>query len=684
MIRRAALVGGILLLAAGMLHADELEVRSGKTYRGHARRSGQEILLNEYGCSAPEMTLGVRRLRAIDVSAQRPWPLEDHLQRVLLELGSGDVERRVELLRQARSGRLRGWTERLAAEILAVDPKHAEALDAFGGADRWAQARRGNPRLVPALGRELRRLLRLESGLARRDRAASLAEEFGYEVSVDRIERMARSLRPDRGLQDKVALRLEAADHEGASYAIHVPPDYDATGARPLLIALHGGGIMHAAKGEIRGSPKDALALYLEDAARLGWFVVCPQAIESPWGTSKNLAMLEDVLAEVTALWNIDLERVHLAGQGGGGDGAWSWAMRKADRFASVSIASAGKPTGYAGIAQKTALWLYHGDADEVVPIEPVRKAAAALRKRKAEFVYCELPKEAHGLAPAARRDMFRYIAPKRRRRAREAWPRPSFDVPSTRQALKAFGDPAAAWGIGLAEDLDAGALLVRLRAGRTDAEHAARRLMDRHERERDILGPKVRAILHERDAPLEARTWAAWLCGRWRDPAAIEELGDVLRAAGDVRLLRYAAEAVGRIGSEDSTQDLRWALADVAKRFRGLPGNTVPFQDFQGTCRLGAEVAAALGRCAKADDLLFSEMEENLVRFVLMDRRRVVASARAGEDPSESRAQLAEALARAYRRLKGPETLFDMLRAAVKGDPAATRAVLRGMRAPR
>ena len=684
MTRGALLLLGLVLLGGPALHAEELEVRSGKTYRGVPRRQGQEILLNEFGCSAPEMTLGVRRLRAIDVRATRPWPLPDHLQRVLSELGPRDVTRRVDLMREARSGRETGWARRLAAEILVVDPKHAEALDVIGGKAKFEALRRGNPELDLELARAIRRLLRLESGGDRRDRAKALQEEFGYEGTADTFERMARSLRPDRGLSEKVMLRMDADEHEGAWYALHVPPDYDPVEPRPLLIALHGGGMMHAEKKAVRGSPRDALALFHEDAAKLGWFVVCPQALESPWGSTRNLAMLESVLAEVLTLWNIDVERIHLAGQGGGGDGAWAWAMRKADRFASVAIASAGKPLSYVATASKTALWLYHGEADEVVSIEPVRKAALSLQKKKAEFVYCELPREGHGLAPAARRDLFRYIAPKRRRRAREAWPSPSFAEPSSKQALATFGDPRAAWGIGLDPDLDAPALVARLRAGRSDAEHAARRLMDAFEARRDELGADVRAAVHERTLPLEARVWAAWLCGRWRDPRAVNELGDVLRAAEDARLLRAAAEAVGRIGSEDSTQDLRFALADVSKGFRTLSGKSVPFQAFERTCRLGAAVAEALGQCAKGEDLLFAEMEENLVRHVLMDRRPIVASARNGEDPSELRALLAGALARAYRRLGARPTLFDMLRAAVRSDKRAEQAVITAMRGPR
>jgi len=678
--RLALLLAASTLVSASLACGEEVVLRSGKRLRGYPIRQGREIRLNEYGCSAPAMTLGVRRLRAIDVKAIRSMPPADGVQRRLEELAPTDVARRIDLLREAQSARLRPWIERLAAEILAVQPKNAEALAALRGEEKWQALRRGNPRLDASLAREVRRLIRLESGADRRDRAVRLQKTYGYEAGTDVIERMERSLHQVRGLRTDIPLRMGAEDFPGAKYSLYVPAGYDPLEPRPLLVALHGGGIMFQKGRDVRGSAKDALALYLQEARRLGWFLLCPTAIEAPWTTSKNMRFLGAALAEVTTLWNIDLERIHLAGQSGGGDGAYLWAARKGDRFASVSIAAASKPVGAGGIAAKTALWIYHGEGDEVVPIAPTRKVAAALLRQKADFVYCELPREPHGLAPAARRDMFRFIAPKRRRRTKTAWPVSSFSIPSSKAALAVFGDPASAWGIGLPEDADGAQLVAILAAGRTDAEHAARRLVEGdHAREVALL-PKVRAILKDATKTQEARVWAAWLLGRVRDAAAVDVLGDTLRSAKDERLLRASADAVGRIGSEASSQDLRWALADLSKRFRSIKGKQVTYQAFERTCRLGAAIAGAISQCVKQPDEFFPEMEENIVRHVLMDRRPILAVARNGEDPSEPRSALAEAVARAYRKMKAERTLFDMLRSAVKDDPAATRAVLRGM----
>jgi len=673
----------LLLSSGSVLSADEIVMRSGKTHRGFPRRQGRELQLNTYGCSVPEMTLGVKRLRALDIREIRPFPLADAIQRRLEELSPADGRRRLELMREAHSARLKNWARRLAEEVLAKDPNQAEALAVVGGQAKWTQRQRGDPSLDPGLAPAIRGLLRMERGADRREYAARLATRYDYQLGADGIERMVRSARQARGLQTDVPLRIRADTFKDAHYTLYIPEDYDPLIPRPLLLALHGGGIMMEVGASTRGSPKDALAHFLKGARQRGWFLLCPDAIEAPWTTSKNRAYLEAVLEEVSTLWNIDAERTHLVGQGGGGDGAWHLGSRLADRFASVGIAAGGKPVGSSAIVGKTALWIYHGAADSVVSIEPVRKIAVALLRKKADFVYCELPREGHGLAPAARRDYFRFVGPKRRRKARTAWPTPSFATPSSKAAIAAFGDPAAAWSLGLPEDADAQVLLAILARGQADAEHGARHLFAASASASVEVGAAVRAIVRDRTASQEARVWAAWLLGRWRDAAAIDALGDTLRTSKETRLLRYAARAVGRIGSADSVQDLRWALADVASRYKSVKGRTIPFQEFDRACRLGADVAEALGLCVRDTDGVFAELEESLVRFVLMDGRPIAFSLEMGESLSEARSVLAEALARAYRRMKAEKTLYKMLQMALRADKAALAAARRGMRGP-
>ena len=144
------------------------------------------------------------------------------------------------------------------------------------------------------------------------------------------------------------------------------------------------------------------------------------------------------------------------------------------------------------------------------------------------------------------------------------------------------------------------------------------------------------------------------------------------------MRLLRHAADAVGRFASRDSVEDLRFALLSVAERYRALKGQTVPWIEFERACRLGASLAVAMARVGKGADVQ-ADLEESLVVGILRDRRRIVHRAEAGEDKGAMVALLTDRIARSYKTLGVDKTLYDLLRTVVKREPRALQALARG-----
>ncbi len=664
----------LLLLLPALGAAQEVETRGGDVHRGHTFPAGQELRLNPYGSTAAAMTLGERRLRVRDVLEVREEATSTGFFRQLDTLRPGDRDAHIALLRWSQTRRLRPMVQRAAAEVLRIDGGNAEALKAIKGVQKFEALRRSHLELDPRRQQALRTLIRLENGQARKTGASRFPNPSS--LSAHYVERMAASLYRDRGLVSEVPLELGAAGFPGATYDRFVPADYDPVVPRPLLIALHGGGIRNAKGTPVVGSGRDAMALFRPGAERAGFILVAPSAVEAPWPNSSNEAFVELVIEQVLARWNIDLERIHLVGQGGGGDGVWHIASRGADRFASVGVAAAGDPKAYTAIASRTALWMYHGAEDEIVPVEPVRKAAERLLKSKADFVYCELPDERHGFAPAAEKDWFHFAGPRRRRKAKVAFARSSFALEPSKAEIAALGHPGGGWGIGLPAGLTVAELLARMAVGRYDSEPAARILAQRglSEEERGTL----RAMVQGQASSLVGRAWGAWLLGRLTDKASLGVLGDILRAESDSRLLRHAADAVARFASRDSVEDLRFALLSVAQRYRALKGQTVPWIEFERACRLGAALAVAMARVGKAADVQ-ADLEESLVIGILRDRRRVVFRMGAGEDKGAMVALLTESIARAYKTLGVDSTLYDMLRAVVKREPRALQALARG-----
>ncbi len=202
---------------------------------------------------------------------------------------------------------------------------------------------------------------------------------------------------------------------EGQTYAyqVCVPRDYDPDRQWPVILFLHGAG----ERGSNGTSPTQeglgtALRLWPER-----WPAICvfPQAPEETvWqGPQARLAMA--TLAAAEKEFSTDPRRVYLTGISMGGNGAWYLGFHHPELFAALvpicgflEVDSRSYPLftppgiddPYAEVAshiKDLPIWVVHGDADSVVPVEQSRRMVAALKKAGAEVRYVELPGVDHG-----------------------------------------------------------------------------------------------------------------------------------------------------------------------------------------------------------------------------------------------------------------------------------------------
>jgi predicted peptidase len=155
-------------------------------------------------------------------------------------------------------------------------------------------------------------------------------------------------------------------------------------------------------------------------AERWPAIVVFPQAPpDHRWhGKVAHLALatLDRTLQEFLA----DPDRVYLVGLSAGGNGAWNLAYRTPERFAALVVIcgwvvptpdrreaivppASGPPQPL--VAQRLRdlpTWIWHGDADEVVPVEDSRRMAGALSSMGAPVTYTELAEVGHDSWTAA------------------------------------------------------------------------------------------------------------------------------------------------------------------------------------------------------------------------------------------------------------------------------------------
>ena len=162
-------------------------------------------------------------------------------------------------------------------------------------------------------------------------------------------------------------------------YMIHVPPDYRGDQPFPLMVVLSGGG----------GLAFDG-ALSSADAIRhAGYLVLFPHAGGRMWWDTPASAMVQTLLLEVQRAYNVDTDRVYLAGFSNGGTGAIELGVRWPDRFAAIaSLMGAGLDTP--SLTKLPLQNLYdvpvlfvHGEKDPRIPVSSSQRTYDELRDLK-------------------------------------------------------------------------------------------------------------------------------------------------------------------------------------------------------------------------------------------------------------------------------------------------------------
>jgi len=230
---------------------------------------------------------------------------------------------------------------------------------------------------------------------------------------------------PDPRVQQR---KYHFADtNEELPYALFVSSKVSKDKKAPLIVALHG--VFGDGNSLLRGNALDLA----EDGGYIlvgpmgynpqGWFgspvIVMnggpgkgrgPGAGKGgppPTPEPPNLAELSEkdvmnVLAIVRKEFTIDDKRTYLMGHSMGGAGALFLGPKYVDQWAAVaSMAPAAflmQPESLAPVKDKMPLFLAHGDADTVVPIDVGRRwAKTATDLKMKDFKYMEIPGADHG-----------------------------------------------------------------------------------------------------------------------------------------------------------------------------------------------------------------------------------------------------------------------------------------------
>lgn len=195
-------------------------------------------------------------------------------------------------------------------------------------------------------------------------------------------------------------------------YRMLLPMDMEEGDTYPLVVFLHGAG----ERGDDNVRQLAHIARHFEDSAiRVDHraYVIFPQVPQDQWWsggkwdresvslalhhqTGEYLAAVMHLVDSLQTYDPIDPNRIYLGGLSMGGFGTWDALARWPERFAAAfPICGAGDPTR-ATLMKDVPIWVFHGDADPVVPVACSRVMVEALREAGAQVIYTEFDGVGH------------------------------------------------------------------------------------------------------------------------------------------------------------------------------------------------------------------------------------------------------------------------------------------------
>ncbi|MGC4034504.1 MAG: phospholipase [Chitinophagaceae bacterium] len=199
-------------------------------------------------------------------------------------------------------------------------------------------------------------------------------------------------------------------------YRLLYPQNFDSSRKYPLLIFLHGA-FEKGDDNESQLTIGGEFFLKEENRQNFPAFILFPQCpsndlwayfetiLDSSSGNVRKwyfpfrknptriTGLLHTLIDSLSQHSFIDKDRIYIGGLSQGAMGVYDLIARWPDVFAAgFSICGAGSVNTARNFAGKTSLWIFHGDKDDVVPIDFSRHYYSRLQKLKSDVKYTEYP----------------------------------------------------------------------------------------------------------------------------------------------------------------------------------------------------------------------------------------------------------------------------------------------------
>jgi predicted peptidase len=189
-------------------------------------------------------------------------------------------------------------------------------------------------------------------------------------------------------------------------YSVYLPPGYREGLELPVILALHGAGLRGT--DGVKPRKQSIVTAALAFPERYPAVLVLPHCPPDRRWTGEVADFALEALERTLREYEGDRRRLYLVGQSLGARGAVQLAALYPERFAAV-VAVAGRHLEHEEPARKLSampLWLWHGDADEEVPVTWSRALMKALLREGSQVArYTELPGRGHYIYDSVYRD---------------------------------------------------------------------------------------------------------------------------------------------------------------------------------------------------------------------------------------------------------------------------------------
>ena len=195
----------------------------------------------------------------------------------------------------------------------------------------------------------------------------------------------ARGAPTEPGIYD---IETSAEHGRGARFTLSIPVRTPDQGSSPLILVLHYAG------EPTRFYGRPLLEELIEPAFRpLDAYYVAPESLSGQWHTETNEAFVMNLLEEVIDAYDIDRDRIVVAGYSMGAIGAWHFITHYPETF-SAAVPISGFPRGE--LQCTVPVSTFHAPSDELFPITHLASLVSDLQTRDCPVQLTKVDAQGH------------------------------------------------------------------------------------------------------------------------------------------------------------------------------------------------------------------------------------------------------------------------------------------------